>query len=759
MVPTAKVVGFSYSKPRHKPPLNPAHNFMLNPAEKDTNCTLLHPRFCLVESVFEDFPLVERPASAMTSSSEVSSKGSPLDEPRIVRSSAPSRQRPYETRETTATGVIKTVIVPPCFDADDARRNWQGDRNEGLPLQRDESLNRNSSVGKKKMHTRDLSDYFATANLRDTSPLEMEESQDRVNEMIGFGNQVSTNEENESSKFPVQEARPSSRGPFPERGNWDDTVSRSNDVKKTETSDRWPAQKPSSKLSKKHRRGVSGEVANPAHRRINSVGNTALVDRTSHQDVVYGSSYFNVGRYGGYPQQQPQSFPSDPQRFRHHSQPPAGLDILAGAASKDQLDDEAKDRKPPPNPQFEQQYYLYPPPHSAMDYHRGYFAAHHPPYPPPHGALPYFPVHTHPMPYPRPFGGVAASDSQHPAEEESKPTLSTSSDRILTSEPLFATSVPSAEEKQPSHGGRHSRDPSLVLTQPEKRGHHHRHSSSISSFSWAQGGFMDVEPGHQRMDSSNSFLKGLEGIDPGTIVSSTEGLIHRFSPMGPDAAYFTQKGAVFNPSVVAPASAVLPTEIKTTQPVFRGVSPEKEDSGDSGDSMSKQNLSSTTVLKGRRKRRKCNIAGCPNRVVQGGLCISHGAKRKTCKHPGCSKNVKKAGLCSAHGPARKRCEEPDCGKVAVQGGRCIAHGAQKKLCKEDECTKQAILSGRCKKHHDLAADKEKRSMTMKGQYCVEATGEHKRGLSIFQDISHEAVGEILQNTALEAKDQEHPLRK
>jgi len=102
----------------------------------------------------------------------------------------------------------------------------------------------------------------------------------------------------------------------------------------------------------------------------------------------------------------------------------------------------------------------------------------------------------------------------------------------------------------------------------------------------------------------------------------------------------------------------------------------------------------------KRVRRKCNVEGCPNRVVQGGLCISHGAKRKVCSVVGCDKNVKKAGLCSAHGPARKKCEFEGCSKVAVQGGKCISHGARKKLCEYVGCTKQAILSGMCKKHRD-----------------------------------------------------------
>jgi len=141
----------------------------------------------------------------------------------------------------------------------------------------------------------------------------------------------------------------------------------------------------------------------------------------------------------------------------------------------------------------------------------------------------------------------------------------------------------------------------------------------------------------------------------------------------------------------------------------------------------------------KRVRRKCTVAGCENRVVQGGLCISHGAKRKICGHPGCTKHVKKAGMCSAHGPARKRCDIDGCNKVAVQGGRCIAHGAKKKLCSFDKCTKQAILSGMCKKHRDqkLAEESEQ-------NICVVINDEnnandskpaHRRGLSVFEDLN------------------------
>ena len=176
----------------------------------------------------------------------------------------------------------------------------------------------------------------------------------------------------------------------------------------------------------------------------------------------------------------------------------------------------------------------------------------------------------------------------------------------------------------------------------------------------------------------------------------------------------------------------------------------------------------------KRVRRKCSFVGCTNRVVQGGLCIAHGAKRKKCGFNGCSKHVKKAGMCSTHGPARKRCELEGCPKVAVQGGKCIAHGAKKKLCKVDECQKQAILSGMCKKHHDLEKSGKLQlpSTVSEGEYCqpvgynssmftkenegnspdsdaaaqiTTKTASHRRGLSIFQDMS--AVNTLIGSTS------------
>ncbi|KAL9182641.1 hypothetical protein ACHAXT_013293, partial [Thalassiosira profunda] len=125
-------------------------------------------------------------------------------------------------------------------------------------------------------------------------------------------------------------------------------------------------------------------------------------------------------------------------------------------------------------------------------------------------------------------------------------------------------------------------------------------------------------------------------------------------------------------------------------------------------------------------------------LVQGGLCIAHGANRKKCGHPGCTKNVKKAGFCSAHGPARKRCEAEGCTKVAVQGGRCIAHGAKKKVCAYEGCQKQAILKGYCKRHHDevngiVKVRGAKKGGAAKTHTAKAESGGHQRGLSMFQD--------------------------
>ena len=219
----------------------------------------------------------------------------------------------------------------------------------------------------------------------------------------------------------------------------------------------------------------------------------------------------------------------------------------------------------------------------------------------------------------------------------------------------------------------------------------------------------------------------------GALLNGHENLIRRFTRF---ANEFLPVGGV---------TTSAPAELKSPQPVVGGYNATPPSSGAGSQtatysehptkSQPKQRSSTST-------RRKCNVDGCPNRVVQGGLCISHGAKRKTCSHPGCTKNVKKAGLCSTHGPARKRCEFDGCTKAAVRGGRCIAHGANKKICSVEKCTKQATLyayhhnscnqlslGGFCKKHHDETKDMEKERAKQKGG-GVGGTHEQRRASAV-----------------------------
>jgi hypothetical protein len=81
--------------------------------------------------------------------------------------------------------------------------------------------------------------------------------------------------------------------------------------------------------------------------------------------------------------------------------------------------------------------------------------------------------------------------------------------------------------------------------------------------------------------------------------------------------------------------------------------------------------------KGARKRRYCNQDGCGNKVVQGGVCVKHGArvKRRYCNQDGCDNQVQRGGVCVKHGARVKRCSQEGCSNQVVQGGVCVKHGA------------------------------------------------------------------------------------
>lgn len=124
------------------------------------------------------------------------------------------------------------------------------------------------------------------------------------------------------------------------------------------------------------------------------------------------------------------------------------------------------------------------------------------------------------------------------------------------------------------------------------------------------------------------------------------------------------------------------------------------------------------------RRRNCSVAGCKNGVVQGGVCVTHGAKRRLCRFPGCTKHSKNAGLCSKHGPPRKRCEHEGCTNVAVRGGRCKSHGAWSKMCSFQNCKKIAVTGVMCQQHHTRHQNEEKKDLDQvpHAQDIVEAQG-------------------------------------
>jgi hypothetical protein len=54
------------------------------------------------------------------------------------------------------------------------------------------------------------------------------------------------------------------------------------------------------------------------------------------------------------------------------------------------------------------------------------------------------------------------------------------------------------------------------------------------------------------------------------------------------------------------------------------------------------------------KYKQCNFEGCNKHVVQGGVCVTHGAikKRKLCSFEGCTNQSRKGGVCVTHGATR-----------------------------------------------------------------------------------------------------------
>jgi hypothetical protein len=570
----------------------------------------------------------------------------------------------------------------------------------------------------------------------------------------------------------------------------------------------------------KHRRGLSGDGSNPpeAHRRINSIGNSASVRRQDYRQE------------------------------RQHQRVDSALDILTAAAdvSREELAIAAGDRvrgqrnpwdapsagsirrspvqmvtydhgaggaqQPPPHPPppIRGHHMPYPAGPPPPPYYGAPIQYHQHPYPPPpayyshpsHGYPPrQMPPHQqtsgYPVQYSRPqdpynksthfqlplqqqtlerpthdsghiqsspHAGYSSNDPQEKIRHSDSmipppPPVTSSHWQGGTTQGVqtFVTTIGVGEGGRTVHSSAsHRKESNPEVGEAPPAGRHHRKTSSLSSLVFLGDTAENVTQGHHRSTSSSvSFMEGLEvGLE-----GDAAFLHHLQASTGATASGYSTKQAA-----------------RETKALTQIQSPSS--SKDDSDAKSKLAPGGTS----KRVRRKCTVDRCPNRVVQGGLCISPGAKRKQCRHAGCDKNVKKAGLCSTHGPSRKRCDNGGCNKVAVQGGRCIAHGAKKKLCSIDSCAKQAILGGMCKKHHDQTHHQSNRVVVVPppvesfAQCTTIGSGgrsqsrppstksnalrkrTHTRGLSIFQEMSADTVGNLLLANPEETADAPEPER-
>lgn len=508
--------------------------------------------------------------------------------------------------------------------------------------------------------------------------------------------------------------------------------------------------------SRKHRRMTSNGTSNPnvAHRRLDSIGQAAAVSRTKHRreaslgldmlsHAAAEASQEDLALAAG--KQQPAPKPE----FVTPTVPPprtyGEAPLYHSAAPPTHMFPPPQNRPypggPPPPPHYP------PPPQGGPHYPSQAYSnvprhasSYYPPYP--HGAAfpsqqPYPVQHSmYPPPskaavYPPEARRPVENPDAVPSEKEWNSTNNAGANHQGSQTFVTAMAVGGNRTLRPSNYQRNTAT-NTDAGIPKQIGSHHRRLSSFSTLGLSTIFCNPVsapdtdhplkskkkEKHHRTTSSSVSFLNVLdyEGMDDN---ASDTFLRHLHGSA--EASY----------PVSATSSSSAPNSSTTTagSTTKQGEKPQNK-------------LAAGGTSK--RVRRKCTIEGCPNRVVQGGLCISHGAKRKTCKHPGCTKNVKKAGFCSTHGPARKRCEHPDCPKVAVQGGRCIAHGAKKKLCSFEDCSKQAILGGMCKKHHDA----QKGPATTAAAHTKPARAAvhrptHTRGLSIFHDMSADAVHSLI----------------
>jgi hypothetical protein len=554
----------------------------------------------------------------------------------------------------------------------------------------------------------------------------------------------------------------------------------------------------------KHRRGYSGDVSNPAHahRRINSIGNSTAVQRgrphrridSSGLDALTAAADFSREELAAAAGSRTPWEP--PVAARRSPLAVASYDhgAIGPAAPGPNMQQSLSQHRHYPSthsqpagyfgpPSYHQHSYLppssYPPPSFYPHPSHAYGRQHAPPQPPLGYPIQYSrghdPYNKQQMPLQQPI-----LERPHPevSMRHGAPNVTPIDHRAEISTAINETMSPPQAPHRWRGGNTQGVQTYVTAIGVGSTGRTieaNPHQAPPSTMDGPSGAAVGNVSGHHRKLSSFSMLfSGLAGADPPEnptlkksgahhrSTSSTVSFLTGLDLDNTDATFLRNLQA----STGAPAAVLNSTAAQAEATKLANM---EKNSVDRASSSEDENVDSKLASGGcsKRVRRKCTVGDCQNRVVQGGLCIAHGAKRKQCKHPGCTKHVKKAGLCSTHGPARKRCNAGGCNKVAVQGGRCIAHGAKKKLCSVEPCAKQAILGGMCKKHHDQAQHDSTgppagiEAMTCKiiesksdtaGSSKTSGKGKpgHTRGLSIFQEFSVDAVGDLLSGDAAPA---------
>lgn len=560
---------------------------------------------------------------------------------------------------------------------------------------------------------------------------------------------------------------------------------------------------PVASSGQKHRRGYSGDLSNPshAHRRINSIGNSAAVQRARPHRRIDSSGLDALTAAADFSREELAAAVGS----RTHWEPPAGSRRSPVIADNYDHGNVGPSAPGPPMQQLlsQQRHYTSgrPPPPAVFlgpaPYHQHPFppASTYPPspaFPPPSSAYPPLSFYHHPSqgygrehapPHPALGYPVQYSRGQDPYSKQPMPIQQPILEPVRRASPNITTDDHGTEISYAINDGTMSPPAAPHRWQGGNTQGTQTYTAAIGAGS--TGRTIEANPSHV----ASASIDGPTNVAAGNIrghhrkLSSFSMLLSGFAGGDPQEHPLLKKSGAHHRSTSSSVSFLTSLDLDNTDATFlrnlhasnstaaqaeatRTMSASEKKSVDRPSVSEDENVDSKLAPGGcsKRVRRKCTVGDCQNRVVQGGLCINHGAKRKQCKHPGCTKHVKKAGLCSTHGPARKRCNAGNCNKVAVQGGRCIAHGAKKKLCSVEPCAKQAILGGMCKKHHDQTQQDSTgppagvEPMVCKiidtkpdpaGSSKNSGKGKpgHTRGLSIFQDFSVDAVGALLSGDA------------